>query len=273
MRISLVVNCDTRPARDNAGAMLDGVASRDFLIEGLRNKKKFLDGFDVETILWVDEHEPISSDLYNELHQICDRLVISKHSKKYRNIDNFQPFNDINYLQALSLARGEIICHFDQDMAAFVRGPEYISSMIDTLMSRKYKYICYPSTDSPKCVNDPRFGRHMWASTRFFMCLKTTFDATELENAIWNPDTLYVKYGRPDSVNDWTEHFLGVAAGGENVFYPPVSNHFLVFPWFKYKDGVLGKLNQMDFDSIYMKLIAAGAHTYHGCEADRLILP
>lgn len=272
MRISLIVNCDTRPFQSDAGAMLDGVRSPDFLIEGLRNKIKFLNGFDVETILWIDEHDALDTATYDILHGMCDRIVVSKHSKRYRNIENFQPFNDVNYLQALALARGDIICHFDQDMGAFARGAEHISSLIQMLIDGRYKYICYPSADSPKCVNDPRFGNHMWASTRFFMCLKETVSITEIEDAIWNPDTLYSKYGTPNSVNNWMEHFLGVACGGENVFYPPPSNHLLVFPWFKYKNGVLAKLNESDFDSIYMKLIAAGAHSYHGCEADRLIL-
>ena len=98
-----------------------------------------------------------------------------------------------------------------------------------------------------------------------------TIDLKALEEAIMEPQSLYAKLGTTPRVCPWTEHFLGQMAD-YSVFYPPLSKDLLIFPWHKYKDGVMTKLNQMAYDDIYPRVIAAGAESYHGCEADRIIL-
>lgn len=265
--ISLLVNCDTRPEQDSVAQMFDGTRSADFLLEGIRNKQRFFDGFELETIVWVDEHVPVSDDILRELRSLSDRLVLSKHRKYYKGATPFTGFNDVNYLQTFALARGDVIVHMDQDMAAFTQGSSHITNLL--LKLDEYKYICYPTEASPKCVNDASFGNHAWASTRFFMCRKDTIDLTELEAAIWEPETLYAKHPVPPRIMNWTEHFLGIMSK-YSVYYPPVSTEFLVFPWHQYKAGTLGKLNSMSYPEIAHKLISAGANSYHGCDAKKL---
>lgn len=269
--ISILVNADTRPQAGEAQALFNGVVSRDFLVDGVISYQKFFSGFETETILFIDDHNPVDLGTLEALREICDKVILSKHSKKYRGRDPFGPFNDINYLQTFGLARGEFIAHFDQDTGAFTKGKEQVEALIRPVIENEVKFVCYPSEHSPRCVDDPTFQNHIWASTRFFFCRKETINLTELEEAIWEPQTLYAKYGQPARVCPWTEHFLGQAAG-YSVLYPKLSSDLLIFPWHKYEKGILAKLNSLHYDEIGMRLIAAGAHSYHGVEANRLIL-
>jgi hypothetical protein len=241
------------------------------LVPTVQNKINFFKGFDIETILWIDEHEHVTPYTLGVLREMCDCVVLRKHTKHYKGSEPFGKFNDVNYLQALSLARGTYIAHFDQDMLAFTEDRKPVEFLLNLLTDGGYKYVCYPSLYSPKCVDDPSFGEHIWASTRFFMCLKDTINLTELEQAIWEPNAFYGKYGTPVRVNPWTEHFLGQAAG-YSVFYPPISPQYLITPIHKYQDGVIQKLNQMPYAEAHEKLVKAGANTYHGVELDRISL-
>lgn len=267
--ISIVINGDSRPAKTEAGQMSDGIRSEDLLVDSVINKQRFFADFEIETILHLDEHQKVSDETLRSLRELCDCVVIRKHSKHYKGADPFTGFNDINYLHALSLARGSHIAHFDMDMAAFTRGQEQVEKLFHQLTD--FSYVCYPSAASPKCVDDPSFGTHIWASTRFFLCEKDTINLTELEQAIWEPQTLYIKYGHPSRICPWTEHHLGVACKS-SVYYPPLSKDLLIFPFHTYKEGTMAKLCSMSYDDIYLKLIAAGAHDYHGVDAQRLIL-
>ena len=57
MRISIVINADTRQERDTFGGNnLTGCVSRDFLVDGVINKIKAFDGFEKEVISFIDEH-------------------------------------------------------------------------------------------------------------------------------------------------------------------------------------------------------------------------
>lgn len=264
MRISLLLNCDTRPEKDVVGDMFDGVRSWDFLTDGLQNKIQFFDGFDLETIVWVDEHVPVPHDVLDQMRSMADRVVLSKHSRKYRDVTSFSPFNDINYIQTFALARGEVIAHFDQDTAAFRSSKAEVDKLLSYL--DRYKFVSYPSSASPKCVDDSSFGDHVWASTRFFLCRKETINLTELEEAVWEPETLYAKYHKPVRVCNWVEHFLGVSSKN-SVLYPPLSKELLIFPWQSYSKGTLKTFNSMPFSEASEKLIRAGAHTYHGVSA------
>lgn len=268
MKISLVINADTRPEKSESAEMFNGTRSRDYLIAGVANKILFLKGFDVEVILWVDEHEPLTESQLSQLRLITDRLVISRHCKYYRESDPFEKHNDLNYLGALSLARGDYIVHFDQDMGAFTRGMEFVQKLFAPLNEGGFHYVSYPSPHSPNCTEDPSFN-HRWASTRFFICRREVLDFTKIELYLRHPEMLWATR----EINrkcPWTEHILGILAE-DKVFYPPLSNDLLIFPWQTYKSGLLESLNSQPFDEIVNKLAAAGANTYHGCEGHRVI--
>jgi hypothetical protein len=145
--ISIVINCDTRAGFTNsestANAMFNGCRSVDFLLDGIRNKVKFFDGFEKEVILFVDEHEVIPEKIVSEIRFMVNTLIIRKHDKKFGDIQNYASFNDLNYLSALFMARGQIIAHFDQDCAAFTQDKESVQEMIKMLDD--YKFISYPS--------------------------------------------------------------------------------------------------------------------------------
>src|SRR5690349_249232 len=108
MKISIVINCDTRPPKNTADQIFSGVVDTDFLTDGIVNKIKFFDGFDIEVILFIDKHQDIPQETLSYIYSMCDAVVIRKHTDE-------PGFNDYNYHSALSLARGEIVCHFDQD--------------------------------------------------------------------------------------------------------------------------------------------------------------
>lgn len=244
--ISVIINVDTRPVRLEFQGLKQGVSSRDFLVEGVRNKKKFFQTRpDTEFIVFVDEHEPLTNEQYSKLHAIADCVVVRRHSKRYREADPFHKFNDINYIQALAMARGEYIAHFDQDMAAFCANGSTIDWMINVLNKGEYRYISYPSANSPHPCAAPEYEGKFWASTRFFMCKREEFKFDVLEQAIREPEWFYEAYDRPPRINPWTEQFLGIMADYK-VLYPHVDlDQWMVFPWMTYRDGTLEKLNSM----------------------------
>src|SRR6187551_3640279 len=138
--ISIVINCDTRPEKNSNDGLFNGAINSDFLTDGVFNKIKFFDGFDIETILFLDKHNEVPEKSLSYIHAICDTVVIRKHTHE-------EKFNDANYVSALSLARGEIVVHFDGDMGAFTSGKEAIEEMISLLDT--YDYVSYPSFWSP----------------------------------------------------------------------------------------------------------------------------
>jgi len=66
--------------------MFQGVVDRDFLIDGVLNKRRMFDGFDSEYIVFVDEHEPLEKETVDKLREITDVLVIRKHNKSFEDI-------------------------------------------------------------------------------------------------------------------------------------------------------------------------------------------
>jgi len=48
MLISVVINCDTRPEKNEQTGLFGGVCNEDFLTDGVFNKIKFFDGFNIE---------------------------------------------------------------------------------------------------------------------------------------------------------------------------------------------------------------------------------
>ena len=263
--ISVVINCDTRTGfEDNestAGVMFEGCRNIDFMIEGVKNKQSFFNGFEIETILFIDEHYPLPEHIVSTIRSMVDTLVIRKHNKRFGDMKEYSKFNDLNYLAALQLARGQYIAHFDQDCAAFSRDQDIVQNLLNRLDN--CDYVSYPSIYSPVAVADPSFD-YMWASTRFFVCKRETLDFTELKKCLTDSDYMYGKY--PASRRcEWTEHILGLLAkyNGNGVYYPPIElENYAVFCWNKYISGTLGRLNNLPYNEVKNYINDCGGIVY-----------
>lgn len=250
LEISCIVNVDTRPENGTNQEMFKGVVDRDFLIGGLINKRKLFNGFEMELICFLDEHEQVGENTVAHMREICDTLIIRKHNKKFEDIDDFAAFNDLNYLQALFHARGKYIFHFDGDVAAFTSSPEPIKEYIALL--EKYDYVSYPSLWSPDPVHDDSFGGKYWVSTRFFCCKRSTLDFSEILKCQLDYDYWKNTYPVPRLCH-WTEHLLSSIAWnrGNGVYYPPVQfEKFILFTWHKYEKYILQRLNNQTFEEV-----------------------
>lgn len=245
MKISIVLNCDTRSGflENNTVAtqMFSGCVSEDFLTDGLKNKINFFDGFEKEVVLFVDQHNPIPEKTIETIQSLASTVVIRKHT-------NEPLFNDRNYLEALSLCRGDIIAHFDQDVSAFTSSPLHVQNLINLLDT--YDYVSYPSHWSPRAVDDPSYN-YNWCSTRFFMCKRETLDFNEINRCFdYNH---YIKEYPVSKVNPWMEHWLGAAATfkGKGVYYPPVElNDYAIFSWSSYEKYTLRRLNLLPYEEV-----------------------
>lgn len=242
MKISIVINCDTRPQNDKfLGENLGGCVNEDFILDGLINKVNFFSDFDREIIVCVDEHSILSITLLDALRHIADVLLIRKHT-------NEPNFNDWNYWRALAMASGDIVCHMDQDTAAFTINKEYVQELISHLDN--HKFISYPSFWSPNPIHDDSFGGKYWASTRFFLCKRETLKLDELAKCIEEPEWMYEKYGDSPRRCNWTEHYLS-KINDNSVFYPPIElEKGAIFSWGSYKQGTLEMLNSMPYNEV-----------------------
>lgn len=256
MKISICVNLDSRDGFQHpdtvADTMFNGCRSIDFMLEGLENKRAFFKGFHTELVAFIDEHLEITDTKLSKIRDLVDVLVIRKHSNDHLE-------NDWNYWRALAMCSGDIISHFDGDMAAFTASPEPIQQMINWLET--YSYISYPSFWSPNAVTDPRYD-YQWVSTRFFMCKKETIDFTEFRKMLTDYDYMYSEY--PASVRDhWAEHAIGLHAKykGNGVFYPPVDlDQYAIFSWDRYKSGTFKMLNDLPYEKVKEFINQRGLH-------------
>lgn len=240
MKISLVINCDTRPNRNEfGGTNLQGVVNEDFLTQGVANKIAFFNGFEKEVIVHVDEHSPLSKDAFNYLQLAADTLVIRKHTDE-------PLFNDWNYIRALQLATGDIICHVDQDCNLFANSKDSVQELINHLET--FDYISYPSSCSPNAVHDDSFN-YRWVSTRWFMCKKETLNFSEIIKCLNDYEYFAEKY-KPSRILHWLEHILGNICYS-NVFYPPIDyEKVLIFCWENYEKYTLQRLNNQTYTEV-----------------------
>lgn len=241
--ISVCINVDTRDGFDgessNAEHMFEGCRSADFIIDGVLNKKKFFEGFEIETIVFVDEHHEVPQDILNKLRQIADTVAIRKHTSEPN-------FNDFTYISTLALCRGDYIAHFDQDTAAFTSSPDHVKYLLGLL--EQYKYVSYPSYWSPNPVHDESFN-YYWCSTRSFFCKRDTLDFTEIIKCQRDYNYFVEKY-KPSRVCHWLEHLLSLIAE-KDVYYPPIEiQKYAIFSWGSYKRGVMNALNNMSYEQI-----------------------
>jgi hypothetical protein len=246
MKISLVINCDTRPGINDeysvADKMFDGCRNADFLTHGIWNKIKFFEGFRLEVILYIDQHLSLDSQSLEYLKSMCDCLVVRNHTEGGNQ-------NDYNYLRALYMATGDIVVHFDQDSCAFAKDKEAVQEMIDML--NDHTIVSYPHWLSPNPDHNDNYD-YWWASTRFFICRREFFDFTEIEKCLKDNEYFYSTY--PASVrNPWLEHYLGLKAKykGNGVYYPPLDHSKrIIFSWKSYRQGMLKMLNEMTFEQV-----------------------
>lgn len=258
--ISCIINLDTRPELVKMEGHNNGVRHADLLVGNVRNKKRFLEGFDHEIVAYVDVHEPLPASIDAELRELCDCLVLRKHSRHYRGCDPFPVFNDVAYLQALSQARGDIVMHFDQDTCCFARDKSAVDWWLSHLES--HRFVSYMSANSPKPVEDASFGKHTWVSTRAFACRREWLRFDELEAAIREPKTAYDRYGYPPRQCPWTEHFLSLM-NEESVIYPEKNySQIMIWCWSGYSAGTMAQLNAMPYDEVFSYVESRNGITY-----------
>ena len=250
LEISVVVNVDSRPENSENKEMFRGVVDRDFLIDGLLNKRKLFSGFEFELICFLDEHEPIDEKTIAHMKEICDTLIIRKHDKRFEDLPEHAAFNDMNYISALSQCRGKYIFHFDGDVAAFASSPEPIREYINLL--EQYDYISYPSLWSPYPTHDEAWQGKFWASTRFFCCKRSTLDISELIKCQLDYDYWIKTYPMP-RICHWLEHLMASIAWnkGKGVFYPPMDfDRLIIFTWANYHKYTMQRLNNQTFEEV-----------------------
>lgn len=249
LEISCIINVDSRKENNKNKEMFQGCVDREFLVEGLENKRNLLKGFEFELICFLDLHEDVDEKTISKMRELCDTLIIRKHDKRFEYIDNFAPFNDWNYIAALAQARGRYIWHMDGDVAAFSVSKEPIIEFLNLL--EKYDYISYPSLFSPAPDHNDNYN-YWWVSTRSFICKRSTLDFTEIIKCQLDYDYMFEKY--PASVrNHWLEHVLGVQAkfNGKGVYYPPIDiSKFILYVWENYDKYILNRLNNQTFDEV-----------------------
>lgn len=246
--LSIVINADTRKGYldtektsigDYAPGGQEGCRSVDFLIEGVKNKMNFFRGYDCQCILYIDEHEKISDELYDQLWDLVktysphSKVVVREHNRKRHR------WYDYIYIEALKEAYGDYVVHFDTDTTAFVTNESPIIEKYFRWLNNGYKYVCYPiGKDEPQM---------WWASTRFFICKRETLNIPEIENCIHN-EYLAQHYGRIryDPFPCVLEHTLGLMVNEGEVLYPPrKDDEYIIFCWSTYFKGTLKRLNEM----------------------------
>lgn len=272
-KISVVINLDTRPARNHISpGNLAGTSSADFLTDGVENKINFFKGFDVEILLYVDQHLRVPDNVLDKWMNwmelgLIHGYTINKHREFYYDMDYCPKHVDLNFIQAMMLSRGDFLVHFDGDTVAF-RDEDVtcIESMMQTLRyNEEVNFISYPSFLSPDPVHDVNFD-YWWASTRFFMCERRLLDEnySEIMRCLLDSDYLFGKYGDKTQKCPWLEHILGMVCGNNKhtVFYPPMSDHYTIFAWAQYIRGLLFRLNRLPFWVVKNYILHCGGIQY-----------
>lgn len=248
-QVSIVINCDTRSnwlddsteIRNYGDASLLGCRSVDFMLSGVRNKRKFFEGCDLETILVIDKREEIPNWVMVELDAMLTSGEISK--LVIETFNHSRPrWNDWIYYESCKHATKEYLVHFDGDAAAF-RRPEFplIEKCIEWLDSG-HNFVCQ-QTPLPEAEHGM-----WWASTRFFMCKRETLKLEEIRRC-FDDGYRWGVYGS----KRWSpcfEHLASLVAG-EKVLYPPCDNdNFVLVNWVTYRKGLLEWLNNLPYDEV-----------------------
>lgn len=258
--ISIVINADTRPPMDRdvftvgddgGQGSLHGCRSWDYLTHLPLAVHKFFEGHDHEVLLFIDEHEPIPSDMWaywNQLSQPNGWLRIISEKCDHSS----HRWNDRLYLHALDKGinwpgrNPDYVVHMDQDCVIF-RDPKCdIVDRYKKWLNEGYEFICQPTN------LEKREHGMWWASTRFFMCKRATLNFDRLWASLDRPDSLFSHYAWSGPNHfPCLEHLLGVVAGDAGVLYPPREDDgYLVFSWARYIKGILPKLLDMPYSEV-----------------------
>jgi hypothetical protein len=251
MKLSIVINCDTRP---NAGddfhcinnygsGNLCGVHSLDFLTHGVIAKNRYLEGCNRETILCVDLHDPIPVHIKMEIDRLIidgeiNRIITWPHSKEKHR------WNDDIYVRSLREVSSDAthIAHWDGDCIGYKREGVNIVEKYLSHLANGYKYVCQQTP-----LDNSVHGM-FWASSRFFFCEKSTLDLDEVERCL---DDKYRSNKLPEWHLPCMEHILGALSGEGSVLYPPSDDYnFCVWSWVHYYAGTIKKLNSMSYDEV-----------------------
>ncbi len=250
--ISVVINADTRQGYLNGSSYigeygegsLQGVRSFELLTLGLRNKLKFFDGYDIQCIFFIDEHLSLPDKLFMEIDEIVkscgnhSKLICKPHNRTNRK------WNDYLYIEALKMAEGDYIVHFDNDTSCYNKEGSGIVEKYFKWLDEGYKYICQPW--------DGKGDAMYWASTRFFICKKETIDWPLIEtNLLINP--------LMDKNNPCLEQTIGILAGDGKVLYPErEDDDYMIFCWSRYIKGTLEKLDKMTYEEVKNYIVECG---------------
>jgi hypothetical protein len=251
--ISVVVNSDTRHGykdeHTKVGKLshmpLNGTRSIDFLSEGVKSKMNFFRGHQTQCILYIDEHEEVSEELRLELTDMVrsygneSKIVCRPHDRSRRR------WYDYITIEALKLADGDYVVHFDSDSNAFRSDDSDIIEKHFDWLDGGYKYICSPVPPQHK-------EQYYWATTQFFMCKKETLNLVEVEKCFDN-GYLLKNYGRMSNNPSpcCLEHTIGLMVKEGEVFYPPRDvDSYIIFCWWEYVAGILKKLNNMSYTEV-----------------------
>lgn len=230
--ISVVINLDTRKGLyadcsttgDFGGGSLQGVRSIDFLTDGVLQKARYFRGHEIEVIAYIDEVNPLDPKVVSWLKEHVAGVTVVH---QFHDHDAYR-WNDEIYLNALQLAQGDYVAHFDGDANAFREDDSTIVERYFDALDGDFRYVCQPI--------QPIEGVDPWpcASTRFFICKRETLDYPAIRKVLHEYPCL--------------EHALGALAGAERILYPdPGNRDHMVFSWARYYRGVLKQLNEMDY--------------------------
>ena len=274
--IGVVVNCDTRPGYlDNetycgkiGGMSANGARSSDFIVSNVLNKRRFFRGYDIELTLYIDLHTAITPDVWGSLQTMVgngaiDNLVIAKHSDIYKG-RKIRQWQDINYLNALTMSKSKYIAHFDADTSAYRRDDCNIINRFKKIIdSGEYKYISYPSFHSPNEGDVPGENAYptegqsdkpdyLWASTRFFFCNSESIKYDEFIKLLDDKYWIAQHNGKPHRYPNVTEQILGFTAGANKVMFAPKElEEYMIFCWHTYHKGTIERLRHLNYEEVY----------------------
>src|SRR3990167_1860336 len=255
MTITVCINADTRvgylnpqsTVGDYGEGSLQGVRSVDLLTEGVKNKMNYFRGYDCQCILCIDQHEELSAELYKEIQSIVEaygnnsKLICKPHNRTRHRL------YDYITIEALKLADGDYVVHWDQDTNGIRTDESDIIEKYFKWLDEGYKYICQPSP-----MPSAEHGM-FWASTRFFICKKETLDLPMVEQNLTTP---FMGKHTP-----CVEHILGALAGDGKVLYPPrEDDSYLIWSWARYFQGTLKRINENNQAQELKRIVELGVH-------------
>lgn len=251
MKICNLITCDTRPGaaddfheiKDYGSGNLMGCHSLDFLTHGVVAKNRYLAGYDRETILCVDIHDPIPQKIRDEIDRLKEageiqKVIATTHSKSAHR------WNDFIYISAYRQIPSDCthVAKWDGDCIGYKGEDVDMVGQYLRHLAEGYKYVCQQT---------PLAGwehKMFWASSRFFFCERETINIDEIERCL---NDGYRAKRLPGLHLPCAEHIMGALSGEGSVLYPPSDNgKGVIWSWVHYYSGIIEKLNSMSYDEV-----------------------